>query len=113
MSVYENPGPSLGDVHAWQGLRVLEFGVDWCPHCQTAQPVMADALGRFPGIPLVRVEDGRGRPLGRAFRVKLWPTFVLLRNGVETGRLVRPVSADAVDRILAEWVSSAGRTEGS
>jgi thioredoxin 1 len=33
--------------------------------------------------------------LGRAFKVKLWPTVVLLRDGLEVARVVRPVdSAD-------------------
>jgi thioredoxin 1 len=36
------------------------------------------------------VEDGRGRPLGRAYRVKLWPTLVLLCDGQEIARAVRP-----------------------
>ena len=40
-----------------------------------------------------RVEDGRGRPLGRAYRVKLWPTLVLLRDGQEIARAVRPRAA--------------------
>jgi thioredoxin 1 len=42
------------------------------------------------GIDHLRVEDGRGRPLGRAYRVKLWPTLVLLRDGEEVARVVRP-----------------------
>ena len=36
------------------------------------------------------MEDGRGSPLGRSFRVKLWPTLVLMRDGVEVARVVRP-----------------------
>jgi len=31
--------------------------------------------------------------LGRAFRVKLWPTLVLLRDGQELARVVRPREA--------------------
>ena len=31
---------------------------------------------------------------GRTYRVKLWPTLVLLRDGQEVGRLVRPTGAD-------------------
>jgi len=34
--------------------------------------------------------------LGRCFGVKLWPTFVFLRDGAEVARLVRPRSADDV-----------------
>jgi thioredoxin 1 len=33
--------------------------------------------------------------------VKLWPTLVLLRDGVEVSRVVRPGSREAVDEALA------------
>jgi thioredoxin 1 len=46
------------------------------------------------------VEDGRGRPLGRTYRVKLWPTFVFLKDGREVARLVRPAGAD-IEQALA------------
>ena len=41
----------------------------------------------------LRIEDGRGRPLGRAYQVKLWPTLILLRVGRELARVVRPREA--------------------
>ena len=42
---------------------------------------------------LVAPCDGRGKPLGRSFRVKLWPTLVFLRDGEVLARLVRPDEA--------------------
>ena len=38
----------------------------------------------------VQVEDGKGRPLGRSFRVKLWPNFVFLLDGRVVKQLARP-----------------------
>jgi thioredoxin 1 len=38
----------------------------------------------------IKVEDGKGKPLGRSFRVKLWPTLVFLRDGAVVTQLVRP-----------------------
>jgi thioredoxin 1 len=87
--------PSLADVQAWKGLTLLEFGTEWCGHCRAAQPLIAQALSLQPHWQHCKVEDGPGRPLGRSYRVKLWPTLVLLRDGQEVGRLVRP--ADALD----------------
>lgn len=37
---------------------------------------------------------GKGRPLGRSFAVKLWPTVILLRDGQEIARAVRPHERD-------------------
>jgi thioredoxin 1 len=48
-----------------------------------------------------KVEDGRGRPLGRSFGVKLWPTLVFLRDGRELLRLVRPREAGPIGTALA------------
>jgi thioredoxin 1 len=42
----------------------------------------------------VKVEDGPGRPLGRSFRVKLWPSFVFLRDGRVLRQLARPSHAE-------------------
>ena len=75
------------------GHVLLDFGTDWCGHCVAARvPVDAWVRDR-PGIDHLRIEDGRGRPLGRAHRVKLWPTLVLLRDGREVARVVRPREA--------------------
>ena len=70
----------------------------------------------FPGSageldrPIARpqVEDGPGRPLGRSFRVKLWPTLVFLRDGKEVARAVRPTDADEVRRALAAIAGEGG-----
>jgi thioredoxin 1 len=42
----------------------------------------------------VKVEDGPGRPLGRSFRVRLWPNFVFLRDGRVVRQLARPSHAE-------------------
>lgn len=38
----------------------------------------------------IKVYDGRGKPLGRSFRVKLWPSFVFLRDGKVLHQVARP-----------------------
>ena len=46
------------------------------------------------------VADASGKPLGRSFRVKLWPTLVFLDNGKEIARLVRPQEAEPIKEAL-------------
>lgn len=75
-------------------LVLLEFGAPWCGHCMAAQPVLQALLDGQAGVPHFKIEDGRGRPLGRSFAVKLWPTLVLLQSGQEVARAVRPRSAE-------------------
>ena len=91
-------------VDATPGPLVLEFGANWCGWCQGAQPHVQAAFEQAgAAVPHVKVEDGPGRPLGRSFRVKLWPTLVFLQDGQEIARVVRPQStneiADALGRL--------------
>ena len=79
---------------------MLEFGATWCPICQAAQPVIAQALSTRGNLTHTKIEDGKGRPLGRSFRVKLWPTLILLRDGLEVERLVRPDTPDQITQAL-------------
>jgi thioredoxin 1 len=94
--------PSQADVQAMQGLTLLEFGTEWCGHCRAAQPLIAQALASQPHWQHCKVEDGPGRPLGRSYRVKLWPTLVLLRDGQEVGRCVRPASAQDIEAAMSK-----------
>lgn len=87
---YQPVAPEPAAVTATPGLVLLDFGTDWCGHCMAARGVVDDWIHAHPGVDHLRVEDGRGRPLGRAYRVKLWPTLVLLRDGEEIARVVRP-----------------------
>jgi thioredoxin 1 len=78
----------------------LDFGVNWCGHCRAAHPRIAAALARHPDVRHLRIEDGPGRPLGRSFGVKRWPTLVFLHDGQEVARLVRPPDSGVVEQAL-------------
>ncbi len=93
--------PSRAEVDAFIQPTLLEFGASWCGYCRAAQPDIAAVLARRPAIRHIRIEDGRGRPLGRSFGVKLWPTLIYLETGVEKGRVVRPANAGEIEAILA------------
>jgi thioredoxin 1 len=86
--------PKRQDVDSLPGLVLLEFGTDWCGICQAAQPRVAALLRERPEIRHIKVEDGPGLPLGRSFRVKLWPNFVFLKDGVVVRQLARPGASE-------------------
>ena len=96
------PEPTTEAMQAMKGLVLLEFGTDWCPHCLGAQDAIRSVLEPRADIQHIKVEDGPGRRLGRFFRVKLWPTLVLLQDGQEVSRAVRPQGEAAVQAVLTE-----------
>jgi thioredoxin 1 len=96
----EAEAPTRAEVDALAGLTLLEFGTDWCGHCRAAQPALGEVLSQNVQWRHFKVEDGPGRPLGRSYRVRLWPTLVLLRDGQEVGRLVRPTQAADILTVL-------------
>ena len=97
---YTADEPARADVDAWAGTSVLEFGTNWCGFCTGAQPAIEAVLGSLDDVRHVKVEDGPGRPLGRSYRVKLWPTLIVLRDGEEVARVVRPSRADEIRQAL-------------
>ena len=103
---YAVDAPERAEIDALPGLALLEFGVDWCPHCQGAQPAIEAALRDYPALRHIKVEDGPGRRLGRTFRVKLWPTLIFLDKGEEVARLVRPLDADPIREVLSKITNS-------
>ena len=98
---YSVEQPERSAIDALRGSTVLEFGTDWCGYCRRAQAPIREALAQRPVQRHLKVEDGPGRALGRSFRVKLWPTLIMLRDGVEVGRVVRPVGGAEILQQLA------------
>ena len=95
---YDRGEPDRATIDELRGPAVIEFGADWCGHCQAAQPLITAVLGQHPEIQHFKIADGKGRPLGRSFGVKLWPTLVFLRDGLEVIRLIRPTDKDSIAR---------------
>ena len=100
-SSYASHEPARAEVDAQAGPTLIEFGAPWCGHCIAAQPMLEAVMARHPDVRHFKIEDGRGRPLGRSFRIKLWPTLVLLVDGEERARVVRPTQRDAIDQLLS------------
>jgi thioredoxin 1 len=86
------PEPTRPQIDAMPGKVLVEIGASWCGHCQATRPDIDRWLQAFPDVQHVKIEDGKGRSLGRTFGVKLWPTLVFMHQGRIVQQLVRPTS---------------------
>ena len=103
--VYAEDGPTLEQVNGLPGDTLLEFGAPWCGHCQAARPAIQQVLNEYSELPHIKIYDGKGKRLGRAFRVKLWPTLILLHDGEEVARLIRPLDVEEVRQLVEQSAS--------
>ncbi|AHL74866.1 thioredoxin [Stutzerimonas stutzeri] len=104
---YSLSAPSRDEVNGLDGYTLLEFGTAWCGHCRLAQPLLSNAMAERD-LRHLKIEDGPGRPLGRSFRVKLWPTLILMRQGEEVGRVVRPTDMQVIKQLLSQADGATG-----
>ncbi len=100
-AAYADPEPMRSEIDTHSGLLVLEFGSPGCGFCIAAQPLLRRMLGPNHALAHRKIEDGKGRPLGRSFGVKWWPTLILLRDGQELARAVRPRHPDDLTGLFA------------
>lgn len=100
---YQHQDLTRAEIDALPGALILEFGTGWCGYCRAAQQVIAEGLTAYRhDLAYYKIEDGKGRRLGRSFAVKLWPTLIFIQDGQEVARLVRPADADAVRAAAAK-----------
>jgi thioredoxin 1 len=93
------------EIDAMEGATVLDFGANDCGYCQAARPLIDAALRGHTQLTHLKIEDGKGRKLGRTSRVKMSPTLIFMRNGEVLARVVRPTEAIDLEEPLARLLA--------
>lgn len=106
-TTYAEIEPAREEINNLTEPLLIEFGAPWCGHCQGAQPLIASAFKQYSNVKHFKIEDGKGKPLGRSFRVTLWPTLIFMSGGKEITRLVRPTNEKAILDALSEISTAA------
>jgi len=100
---YSEDAPTFEQVSNLTGSIILEFGTPWCEHCQAASPSIQKLFSKHSELSHIKIYDGKGKKLGRKFKVKLWPTLIFLKDGLEVDRLVRPLHENEIDRMIIKY----------
>jgi len=99
---YQEETITAEQVSQLPGMTVLEFGAPWCTHCQAAGAAVEAAITEHTAVSHIRIYDGKGKRLGRVFKVKLWPTLIYLREGVEVARVIRPTQVNEIRQLISD-----------
>jgi len=97
---YAVDAPERAEIDALPGSLLLEFGVDWCPHCQGAQPAIEEALRGHPALRHVNLSIGEPK--------HATPQLVIdSLNANMAGLASYPTTqgSDALRRSISQWLA--------
>jgi thioredoxin 1 len=94
------------------GVTLIDFTAKWCAPCRQMDPVMSTLAQEYAGrVRVVAVDVDEEQLLAQQFNVRSMPTFVLVRDGKEVGRVIgarpRAYIAGMLDRALVGDVAIA------
>lgn len=84
-----------------EGLKVIKFYADWCPHCVKLKPVFDRIARENPGIGFAEVNVDMAQELSDIHKIDIIPTLVFFRSGKAVKTLVNPD-----ERLIIEQLSS-------
>jgi thioredoxin len=77
------------DQHTRTGSSVIDFWAEWCGPCKTLAPAFSEVATKMADAAVFAKVDVDAEPdLAKSHSVLSVPTVVVLRDGVEVGRLV-------------------------
>jgi thioredoxin 1 len=67
---------------------VVDFYADWCGPCKTLAPILQEFANENPDIKVVKLNVDENQITSMNYSVYSIPTLVVIKDGVETNRLV-------------------------
>jgi thioredoxin 1 len=73
--------------------QLLYFSGTWCQPCKTFRPIIESLT---PEIPIVFIDVDASSQTAQQYNIRSVPTTVLIKDGIEIGRIVGVKSANDV-----------------
>jgi thioredoxin 1 len=74
------------------------FTAPWCGPCKTLAPILEEIETAYAGrLTIIKVDIDKCTSIPSRFNVKGVPTCMLLKNGVEVGRVLGSVKKSLID----------------
>lgn len=79
---------------------VYYFTADWCQPCKRTRPIVEE-LNREQkeaGFQIIDVDDNQ--ELVKSFGIQAVPTFILIKNGEEIGRIIGGQTKESLEKFI-------------
>jgi rhodanese-related sulfurtransferase len=81
---------------------LVDFGAEWCPPCRKMEPIINQFLAEQKEIFFLKIDGGMHTNLMEQLQADGLPTFILLKNGVETWRYKGLLTSEELNAV---WTS--------
>lgn len=71
-----------------RGVVLVDFWAPWCGPCKLIAPTLNDIAETESGFTVAKVNVDHNQPLAKKYKVRNIPTMLILKDGVEAGRIV-------------------------
>ncbi|XVE84925.1 hypothetical protein DITRI_Ditri17bG0051000 [Diplodiscus trichospermus] len=69
-------------------LLVIDFTATWCGPCKRMEPAIEEYATLYADVQFIKIDVDMLADVARDFKVDAMPTFVLVKQGKEVGRIV-------------------------
>ena len=87
-----------GSSGAFAEDALLQFHATWCGPCRSMRPAVAKI--EAAGYPVQRIDVDKNQKLASRYRVRKLPTFVVIHDGKEQGRLTGTTDFVGLEKLL-------------
>lgn len=101
------------DEHVLEASRttpvVVDFWADWCAPCHAVAPHLMKVIDDFAGkvrLAKIEVDEGENMKLAGRYKVRGFPTVMLLRDGAELARFSGARPANWIEHWLAQHLEA-------
>lgn len=77
---------------------LVDIGAEWCPPCRKMIPTLNELEAE--GYTIIKIDGGAQTQLAKELKAEEFPTFIVYKNGLETGRLTGSCGKDDLRKIM-------------
>jgi len=103
---------NIGKITSENELVLIDFWNERCEYCKELAPIIeglaADYVGR---VAFGKLDVDMNRSIQIRFKVQAFPTLLILKKGIEVGRIIGYVPRENIEAALKKQLNTANESE--